>query len=1172
VLSTILLLSAILAAQGQTEAPAPPSPSTQTGATNQHGAAAGQKEQGKGSKNGATVAPDPKQKPAPPKESPPKGSYLIAVIDLRQLDRPCVQVVLPADAPALIAGQESSLGFTPVPEVHGQPAVTVNGAAVAVTQGGTNDPTRFKFTFTPAKVGPVRIVITSQPPAGKRLTCSNPVEVSTPALAPECGHLQPKLLLSANPFGKLPDAGQVKPKLGAPLPLTLDTQGSKILVYSPTASPSAKANQAAVDQLKEAIRKLIDSGEESEIRAELPVNRHLTADSLAELRYDSFDISLQSPGLVQVTSKKPASCRLWRSVLEGVEQASLGETEESPVSRLYYLKAADKTAAAINGVAAASPPPAAASTPPAPGGGSGGTNTADKNNGQSANGADGKTPGNSPAPAGNTTAKPPAPDPSKPDSNGSTGQQTQDNSATQAAQEDKSKKAPAAPVFTAQSLEQDLLVYGGDDKKIQEAKRILALLDLPRPEMIINAWILQATTTDAGEVARFDDIARRLVAQNNDELQQGIGRGWKVLHDEAQKPNFFDEDFYRYLAYRYVGELPGAAGHVDAAETDALREAENTQRKRLGVCKKDEYCLGYISLFSPLKPRLTDLLLAIVAANEPVNVTEMAVDASEGTYQGCRSDNCDALRVRLNISPTFDAKSCKLRSCGSKKSKADRKSSKDASLSIVSTFDGPDSETEKKDPQKGSIEKDEFDQAAAADANGRHWSDCGKRDLERLVNSAGQEFLAGNPPQLQLECFRSTVERLFEADMSKPGARASDRRKPSPAQALARAALADFLFNYKVSQTYPHDFSPYELTQSADGLNTALSPFIDAFNRDVSAFQDYLNTVVSMAVDCKRCGKATFTNSGLVSVRTVSTNPAEVSSTTQSFLDATTAPDIGILAANILGGQPGGGTGANAPAAAGVLQNLSFNEAQVLMGALKSYQSSEAQIGRAIDLKVTPRALSGASSAEMDITLKVDDAGTPTRYTGTTSQNFNLSRVATHDTTTHVRVDSLKLFEVSAVGAHMTLSRPPFPLILPAVELPFIGSIVGLPRKPAEEFHSSVAIMSALVVPTAADLANGLEFVYDRVIPPAQENCNKPWTDHWVPSEHLCAMGVPAHESDLGGSITTFHRLKRQCFATGGTTLYPLIESDKNLALPAYEEAQSCDKLTFNYFAPPLGR
>lgn len=83
---------------------------------------------------------------------------------------------------------------------------------------------------------------------------------------------------------------------------------------------------------------------------------------------------------------------------------------------------------------------------------------------------------------------------------------------------------------------------------------------------------------------------------------------------------------------------------------------------------------------------------------------------------------------------------------------------------------------------------------------------------------------------------------------------------------------------------------------------------------------------------------------------------------------------------------------------------------------------------------------------------------------------------------TPVRVDSIKLFEVSSFSAIVKRSRSRFPLLPPFVEIPYIGTFAGIPFGSAKEFHSSTAIVSAYVVPTAADIANGLRFVADLVV------------------------------------------------------------------------------------------
>src|SRR6202044_253601 len=115
--------------------------------------------------------------------------------------------------------------------------------------------------------------------------------------------------------------------------------------------------------------------------------------------------------------------------------------------------------------------------------------------------------------------------------------------------------------------------------------------------------------------------------------------------------------------------------------------------------------------------------------------------------------------------------------------------------------------------------------------------------------------------------------------------------------------------NYKMSQRYPHEFAPYDLTQSADALNKALSPLIDAFNRDLETYQTFvradmqyrveeLNTRTDGRCCVKRLfglDKPFFFNDGLVTVRTISGQSTYVNTQSQSFLNASTVPELTTL-------------------------------------------------------------------------------------------------------------------------------------------------------------------------------------------------------------------------------------------------------------------------------------
>jgi hypothetical protein len=136
--------------------------------------------------------------------------------------------------------------------------------------------------------------------------------------------------------------------------------------------------------------------------------------------------------------------------------------------------------------------------------------------------------------------------------------------------------------------------------------------------------------------------------------------------------------------------------------------------------------------------------------------------------------------------------------------------------------------------------------------------------------------------------------------------------------------------------------------------------------------------------------------------------------------------------------------------------------------------------------------------------------------------------VARHDTNTRVRVESLKLFDVSAFSAMLQRPRSKFPILPPFFEVPYFGSFIGWPLSGARVYHRSTAIVSAIIVPTATDLAFGIEFGTDRVCDDTH-NPNQPLRCHYAHSPH-----------DFGAlPLRSFHKAMVQCFASGGKTFYP---------------------------------
>lgn len=575
---------------------------------------------------------------------------------------------------------------------------------------------------------------------------------------------------------------------------------------------------------------------------------------------------------------------------------------------------------------------------------------------------------------------------------------------------------------------------------------------------------------------------------------------------------YFDPLFYRYVVNRNVADFsPDQAGSDTRSASEAylsnrsnITASDKPPRQNLGFCAADEYCLGYVDLFRPLEPRLTDLLLAIVASNAPVQIVREAAyrmenpglpypattDSRPGTQQG--QEFRDQYRKDLTHKLDLDDSKNKFR---------------------VKT--------------------------------------CETEDLRLLTEDAATNHSNG----ISLTCFRQTAQELLDNSSSS----VNRSVQPTPV-GLLRAAIADFLFNYKMSVQCPHEFSAYDLGRSADVLNSALRPLIESFNRDVRTFQRFLGAELEVELDefdrnhrtkLLFQDKPAFVNNGLVTVRTISGQQTTVDTISQSFLDASSAPQIADLAKSILGqsnaadssgtasAKPSGtaeGAGKASSAPSGTLDALTPVQVQAILGALSAYQSSKVQIGRELSLDVSPRSLNGAVSAEIAVKLNASET-TPPNYWGGTQNGkpADLSRVGTHSTSTQVRVDSIELFDVSAFTAVLERSRSRFPLLPPLVEIPYIGTLVGIPLPRAKEYHSSTALISAIVVPTAADLASVAVFRPDAMVDPADNgSCIWPGTTNAASqgSRKFCSITRAISLADLHQPVVEFHRAMVHCMAT----------------------------------------
>src|SRR5581483_2898032 len=181
---------------------------------------------------------------------------------------------------------------------------------------------------------------------------------------------------------------------------------------------------------------------------------------------------------------------------------------------------------------------------------------------------------------------------------------------------------------------------------------------------------------------------------------------------------------------------------------------------------------------------------------------------------------------------------------------------------------------------------------------------------------------------------------------------------------------------------------------------------------------------------------------------------------------------------------------------------------------------AQALIGRQLTLDVTPHTLPGASSAELVVKLWAQEDTPPTVYPAGsgTGQNDTVSRVARHNVMTRVRVESVKLFDLSSFSAMIQRPRAKLPLIPPLIDLPLINNLLAVPLPAAKLFYGSSAIVSAIIVPTASDLAYGIAFTSDRAV----------FTDHtWR------TVSRPIQFPD-NVQIYGYHRMMVNCLATRG--------------------------------------
>lgn len=1091
--------------------------------------------------------------------------------------------------------------------------------------------------------GPGPIIIRATAKATPLYTAAPPVDLilqaSADASASDSCPVLPISTATSTPL----DASTIVSLLGNPTPFILAAQGpNSIAIYSTREqlkiTPTVN-EYAILHSFEDSIAALagrtaaslgITPAPAKPFSVELRIPHGSALGDLATriggLNYSQFTVADVGRGWVRVTAPTQPDCDTWKGFLTDIREMAWQLASVPMSQKLFYLSSSD-VATAFSGLASpsggsgagggSSPSAASASTPSA----------------GSTSSAAGSPPSASAAPSvssSNATIAISQPPGSNIQINSDTtpcvvaglafGNSSacgtapavaatpgQSASAAPAA----AAVAPAAPAplamasvaVAAGTVEQtppDLLVYSdtnpGDDALIEERNRIIAQLDLPRPEMILSAWVTQNSTANPQAMGAFNNMVKGIVEQYNDEYEKVILNAWLSLkRQQFTNPYYFNEPFRSYIADRFVADtnqakqIGGSAqdlsqAFLDQSQARMADPVSPNKRTNVGICERDSYCLGYVGLFkhglgglaaadnpSPIRPTFMDFLFAIIAAQQPLDAALGAINEVEGDAapvpqcEDCICDDAKWYHVEKECTDTIG--SCKEYSHLEVKIKENEVRKRchaiwhNLDLSHVSP-----------PPQKASCEELDFRGILGALLVGKDHEptlhlQCFKEAAAELFapaeckqddkncSKAEEKFLKLDTPlDVAAEDFRKKVEDYRKS--AEPF-----RKEPPYSIGLYRAAIADFLFNYKMSQQYPHEFVPYDLTQSANTLNNALSPLIDAFNRDLWSYQMFVRADMQYQVEKlnsrtdERCcvkklfglDKPSFFNDGVVTVRTISGQPTNVSVTSQSFLNGSTAPELSALLSS-LSASGGSGAGSSSSGTSGGSSNGSGSNSSgvppalggtfgIVASALANYQTSFAQIGRQLSFTATPRSLATASSAEIAVTLNADESAGAPLFTGpgATDPAFNTSRVANHDTTTRVRVDSIKLFEVSSFSAIVERSRSRFPLLPPFVEIPYIGTFAGIPLGSAKEFHSSTAIISAYVIPTAADIAYGLHFVSDLVVDginPGPCSFFKGAAGPDVKDPCIFRKMFSLHDVGIQQPIREFNRNITRCFAS----------------------------------------
>lgn len=559
---------------------------------------------------------------------------------------------------------------------------------------------------------------------------------------------------------------------------------------------------------------------------------------------------------------------------------------------------------------------------------------------------------------------------------------------------------------------------------LEQARRMIAEIDQPRPQITVNAWSLQMSSEDQKKMHWLVPEARRFAAGYNDALERSVTQGWAYLNAQVAKnpPEYLNAEFASYLCA------------VATLTPDSSKLGAFTLQTDPGSrCLKDpslSYSLGYTDIFDRESPNLVQMMLLVMATKDPSGEVGNTLDHMENLTNGeCPSQGTQDYVVG-----------------GSYCSKP---------FPRISSCQERDRWLYDKQVKGGEVRLDQVTSA-----------DDGKAPIWKIWE--GQQ-----PPMYgAFECTRDRLHDLL-APPEDTTAAPPKPYNPEPNAGylgLFRAAVADFLFQNKMRAEYPDDFEPYLYPASAAKLDSALTPITEAFNEDMQALQQYLQNQLTNGIPNDK--HLAYTSNGLISVSVISGNQASVATQSLNYFPQNPTMKLENFAAQLVAGAGTGATKTTPPLLGGTLSTI--------IPAIAAFNAAEpaqvtAKVGSGLSMTVTPYALSSDSGAELNVNVTYNENAASMISANTTqsqaTDDLN-SRVSEHEVSTLVRMDALKFFELSTMQSVIARQKAPYKIADPVIELPRLDGLGVFPnwrRKPDVIYNQSVIFLQASILPTAAD-------------------------------------------------------------------------------------------------------